>query len=890
MAEVGDYLVPVVFSVVRDVQGSNVPKITKERFVYRVTVEDVNECEDETLPRDWKHECHESDYTRCVNTVGAYECHCVDGTKGVTPCEGSLSSKECTHSCRDDSHVHHGERDETSCERNFKCKPRDMCAADVNRCASQALCSNIPCKDTEEFKIKGTCVNTYHCECRDGFRGSGFGDQGCENVNECASAELNDCHRNAECFDIVPSPENDWKLKYECKCFEGFHGDGITSCVAEQLCEIVEHLGLCHKNAVCTPCSSSLSEKDKHICRDSPRPDLTEELFRCQCATNMKGDGFAKDGTGCTFIDFCHDEEIGHQCNERATCVSSGQGQYDCLCAEGFVKVGQGRGSGGCINVNECEDFKMNDCHVGANCLDLVPSDSNGFQKYSCKCKQSEGWFENAAAPRPAYGDVGCFDARPPKAFLKCDDSARLDVVHESMREVFDDVSRDVVRFCSLFLSYSHFSFNHHHTHTHTQKFADCEPKYETTQQSEVQHCKCAGDVDTYNQYDYYKERAMIVKDDNVEGIGALHQKVSFPDTSLLDPTQQYLIWPGTHVQGVEYTLSIDANDETTRPPSVQTWFRQIKVIPVNECVDKTIPEQFQGRCHEYATCIDTKSSYECECLKGFDCDTCDGHLDGTGCVDMNPPQIELSGDWISYVRECGCGNEQNARIHPEEPTDSFMRSRGLGASATDMKFDTSTKTLLKIPFEGEIVRGRPIQVTCSDIVPSKKAPGAHFEGEDVECEDDLSVVWKITYNAIDVDGNHAEEVSHYVIQTRTRVLQRLLELEQFVRDFESRQGRHFDVLDSALEIVQLKGTFLGLGLRETSVLLILLLSTVAFYFELVPKTMKMIAALHSPRTMSRADFEEGMDLWLRLASFGFKGRLRRAREIERMIVVMEDE
>ena len=55
-AEVGDYTVPVMFSVIRDVEGEALPKITNERFVYRVTVEDVNECEDETLPKDWKHE------------------------------------------------------------------------------------------------------------------------------------------------------------------------------------------------------------------------------------------------------------------------------------------------------------------------------------------------------------------------------------------------------------------------------------------------------------------------------------------------------------------------------------------------------------------------------------------------------------------------------------------------------------------------------------------------------------------------------------------------------------------------------------------------------------------------------------------------------------------
>ena len=56
---------------------------------------------------------------------------------------------------------------------------------------------------------------------------------------------------------------------------------------------------------------------------------------------------------------------------------------------------------------------------------------------------------------------------------MKCVGSARLDVVHESMRQVFDDVSKDL-------------------------NFADCEPAYDTVQQTEAQHCKCAGEVDTY--------------------------------------------------------------------------------------------------------------------------------------------------------------------------------------------------------------------------------------------------------------------------------------------------------------------------------------------------------------------------------------------------------
>ena len=109
----------------------------------------------------------------------------------------------------------------------------------------------------------------------------------------------------------------------------------------------------------------------------------------------MKGDGFASGGTGCSYIDFCRDEEFPHECNEHATCVYLDRGQYDCVCAEGFAKVGQGRGSDGCVNVNECEDFKTNDCHIGSSCIDLIPSESNGFQKCVSLCSECECYRNN---------------------------------------------------------------------------------------------------------------------------------------------------------------------------------------------------------------------------------------------------------------------------------------------------------------------------------------------------------------------------------------------------------------------------------------------------------------------------------------------------------------
>eukprot|EP00939_MAST-03C_sp_MAST-3C-sp1_P001650 g1650.t1 len=387
-----------------------------------------------------------------------------------------------------------------------------------------------------------------------------------------------------------------------------------------------------------------------------------------------------------------------------------------------------------------------------------------------------------------------------PKAFLRCSNDARLDT--GPMEEVIDHAAKNKL-------------------------IANCVPDYDTnTAQGTEGHqvCTCPDDADVYRQYDTYTEVGMVVNDDNVEGTHELREKIILDGIKQSFGTMDSVMYiPGEFEHGVRYELEIPK--DATRPASKQTWYRKIVVEPVDKCVDTTIPERFQQKCHKYARCVDTPLSYTCECREGFQCEDCDGfrhgfgpYPQGPGCKDETPPTIVLGGPWPAYSETCACGDD-DGQVIAEMPSADFLAQNGLTYTGTDHDVDENFNVVV-VPFDG-VQRHAPKRVTCDDI-PLTNPEGT--KKNPVRCDED-SIVWKIEYTATDSSGNKATPQSHIVIQRKTQVLQRVLELETFVEKMEAEQSGLFESTIGIINRMIDTGGKAGLAF-------LLLLATAAFHYR----------------------------------------------------------
>ncbi|XP_071496209.1 uncharacterized protein [Diadema antillarum] len=115
-----------------------------------------------------------------------------------------------------------------------------------------------PCRYPNNCPKISTCVSISHdqyfCECPSGTT---LQDDACSNINECADAALNSCHRNALCRDTFGS--------YFCVCDNGYSGNGT------------------HCEALPSPCSSRPC-LNGGTCFES-----TGLTYICQCQTPYEG-------------------------------------------------------------------------------------------------------------------------------------------------------------------------------------------------------------------------------------------------------------------------------------------------------------------------------------------------------------------------------------------------------------------------------------------------------------------------------------------------------------------------------------------------------------------------------------------------------------------------
>jgi len=201
---------------------------------------DIDECAEDTVV----NVCGAHALLSCTNTIGSYECSCIDGYNMIfTTEQDCVQVDECTDGLHD-------------------------CVTDAT-----GICNDF---DPNVDGIK------YECGCVEGYYGTGFANgQGCiELVDECDVGTHN-CDVNADCFNT--------QAAFTCTCHAGFTDDNNDGTVCTNIDECTDGLHNCSDAAV------------GGICTDNPGS------FVCSCDDAISYDEFG-DGLRCILkVDECAD-------------------------------------------------------------------------------------------------------------------------------------------------------------------------------------------------------------------------------------------------------------------------------------------------------------------------------------------------------------------------------------------------------------------------------------------------------------------------------------------------------------------------------------------------------------------------------------------------------
>jgi hypothetical protein len=334
---------------------------------------DINEC------AAFTHNCHGN--ANCINADGSFACKCKDGFSG----DGTT---DCT---------------------------------DIDDCAS-GPCDHGTCSDDGAHMYKCTCV-------------IGWTDTNCDfDVNECYLNKHN-CHVDARCVNAPGS--------FYCRCLSGYEGDGYSLehihndyTARDMFMQRVENPGydeagdadaLNNPKYIFNLGRDIMDEDREHVGAEEVIGMHAKgciDLDDCSPRWGPEGQCDAEHGT-CfdqgqnSFLCTCKDQpnpswcgrycaadcqecEIGtHTCDPHATCTNT-YGSFTCECNEEFYGDGavcaectvcpvgykmEGEGCGApnkfidrtCVNIDECLNPELNNCHELATCEDTQGS-------FTCTC------------------------------------------------------------------------------------------------------------------------------------------------------------------------------------------------------------------------------------------------------------------------------------------------------------------------------------------------------------------------------------------------------------------------------------------------------------------------------------------------------------------------
>lgn len=271
-------------------------KPTTKPYTTTTKYKDVNECYKGT------DDCHYN--ARCINTIGGYKCICHDGYEGdgkycnqkdtdecatgshncdkYATCKNTYGSYSCScnsgyngdgYSCKQDNpdecyNGTHNCSPYAECKDTrwgFKCKCNKGYSGDGVNCQADYVAPVDPCAAANCSPYASCVTGSYGgatCQCQSGYMGSGSGNNGCYDADECYDG-THKCAGNASCMNTVGG--------YQCACSSGYSGDGYT-CNYDDINECANGTHNCDAYAICSN---------------------TQTGFDCTCMSGFVGDGIS---------------------------------------------------------------------------------------------------------------------------------------------------------------------------------------------------------------------------------------------------------------------------------------------------------------------------------------------------------------------------------------------------------------------------------------------------------------------------------------------------------------------------------------------------------------------------------------------------------------------
>ncbi|XP_074657319.1 uncharacterized protein LOC141910521 [Tubulanus polymorphus] len=259
----------------------------------------------------------------------------------------------------------------------------------------------VVCRAHEQCDPNGRCAynekrEQYECVCNEGYTGNG---STCEleqaiTTTKSPDAEISIilCQAHKQCDANARCVLHEVRQQYECRCNDGFKGDGSK-------CEVDDGSG---------------SDGSVITCRDDTQCDNNakcmynrqREQYECRCNTGYKGDG-----ASCTEL----------QCNERRICDVNAKCEYndqtkshECKCRQGYI--GDGRACTAqiipCNQVNNCDqnaDCLYEESVLGYRCRCKEGFEGNGYQcRTTVNCATERDMCDEHATCRPVGNQYVC--------------------------------------------------------------------------------------------------------------------------------------------------------------------------------------------------------------------------------------------------------------------------------------------------------------------------------------------------------------------------------------------------------------------------------------------------------------------------------------------------